>query len=136
VYTYLRQGPRLRLTTGRNRQILGGGHADRNTYVVVNAVNAGNRPTTIQVVGIRAFDTWWRRFRRKASMTAVVHVGAPGNTVPHVLEPGHSFMGLALQTSGLVTLSREKLTYMLVSHSMGKRDVLVRLSPLMTVCIG
>lgn len=130
VYTYFRDGPRLRLTAGGNREIMGGGRADPNTYFVVNAVNVGNRATTIQVVGMRVFDSWWQRFRRRASKTYVINVAAPGNTVPHILEPGHAFMGLGMQTPELVKLTREKLAYMLVSHSMGKRDVLVRLKPI------
>jgi hypothetical protein len=130
VYTYFRDGPRLRLTTGGNRELVGGGHVDPNTYIVVNAVNVGNRATTIQAVGMCVYDNWWRRFRRKASRAYIINVAAPGNVVPHVLEPGHSFMGLGRQTPEVVKLSREKLTYLLVSHSVGKRDLLVRLQPI------
>lgn len=130
VYTYFRDGPRLRLTAGSNRKISGAGYIDPKTYVVVNAVNVGNRATTIQVVGMHAYDNWLARMKRKASKTYIINVAPPGNTVPHVLEPGHSFMGLGTQTAEVVKLSREKLAYMLVSHSVGKRDLLVRLKPI------
>ena len=130
VYTYVRDGPRLKATAGSNRRIVDGGGLDSKTYIVVNVVNVGNRATTIQVFGLYVYENWWKRFRRKSSTALVIIPATSGNTVPHVLEPGHTFMGLATQTDEIVKLSREKLTYLLVAHSMGKREVLVRLRPI------
>lgn len=130
IYAYFRDGPRLRLMTEGNRIIARVGYTDPTNYIVINAVNVGNRTTIIQVVGMRVYDNWWLRFRRKSSKTLVFNVATAGNSVPHILEPGHTFMGLLTQAPELVRLSREKLAYMLVSHSVGKRDLLVRLKPI------
>jgi hypothetical protein len=100
---------------------------DDNDYIVVNARNTGNRPTTIQGVGMQAFANHWKRFRRKSEMSWVINTTPPGNVVPHVLEPGRNFMALELQSDEVKKHSREKLMYMMVWHSMGKREILVRL---------
>jgi hypothetical protein len=133
VYTYFRDGPRLRLTTGGNRVIVNAAGMQPSSYIVVNAVNVGNRATIIQAVGMRVFDNRWQWLRRRGGTTYIFNVATAGNAVPHVLEPGHPFMGLVLQTPEWVKLSREKFTYMIVSHSVGKRDLLVRLKPIQDV---
>lgn len=130
VYTYFRDGPRLRLTAGGNRRIVRGDGVDPNTYIVVNAVNVGNRTTVIQAIGMVVFDNCWQRLRCKRSKTFIIHPATAGNSVPHALQPGHTFMGLATQTPEIVAQSRTKLTYMLVAHSVGRRDLLVRLRPI------
>jgi hypothetical protein len=120
VYTRLSDGPRLRVTCNPNMRIAGGSIRDDNDYVVVNATNIGNRPTTIQGVGMHAFASRWKRFRRQPEYSWVINTAPPGNMVPHVLEPGHNFMTLGLQSDEVRKLW----------HSMGKREILVRLRPI------
>jgi hypothetical protein len=130
VYARMSEGPRLKVTCNPNMRMGGGSIQDDNDYIVVNATNTGNRSTTIQGVGMHAFANRWKRFRRKPEMSWVVNTSPPGNVVPHVLEPGHNFMTLALQNEEVRKTSREKLMYMTVWHSMGKREILVRLRPI------
>src|SRR5713101_1444928 len=79
VYTYFRDGARLRLTTGGNRVLAGEGYDISKNFIVVNAVNVGNRATTIQVIGMYAYDNWWKRFRRRSTNAYVIKVASPGN---------------------------------------------------------
>ena len=131
VYIHFRSGPRLRVSVGANRKLVGHGHVDPKTYIVVNATNVGTADTTIEGVGMYAYENQWKRFRRQQSQSFyIVMTSAPGNVVPHVLEPGKKFMGLANQTEDVVKLSHEKLVYIGVSHSMAKKDILVRLEPI------
>src|SRR5713226_8779851 len=76
VYAYFRDGPRLRLTAGGNREIGGGGYVDPNTYFVVNVVNVGNRATTIQAVGMCVFDNWLGSWPRQAPLFAATAASA------------------------------------------------------------
>jgi hypothetical protein len=127
VYARFSDGPRLKVTCNPNMKTLGTGLDEKTKYIVVNATNIGNRATTIQNVGGYTYKNWWQRFRRRADKAWIVNTALPGNVCPHVLEPGHRFMTFALQGEEIVKASREKLAYMCVAHSMGKRDVLVRL---------
>jgi len=132
VYVRFTDGPRLRVKVRGNQILAGGGHIDPKTYISVSAANVGNRATTIEVVGVYTYSNWWKRFRRKHdSLAYIVNIsGPPGHSIPHLLEPGRTFMGLAIQTEDMAKLSRDKLTYFTISHSMAKRDRLVRLRPI------
>jgi hypothetical protein len=127
VYTYFRDGPHLRLTAGGNQIIAG--TTGPTIFIGVSAVNIGNRTTIIQSVGMRVYDNWWQWFRRRGSKDIFFGI-ARGNSVPPVLEPDHTFLGFVVQTPKLAKRSREKRAYMLVSHSVGKRPLPVRLKPI------
>jgi len=136
VYTYFRDGPRLRLTAGGNQIIAAvPGYTGPTIFIGVSAVNVGNRTTVIQAVGMRVYDNWWQWFRRKASKDLFFRIEG-GNLVPHVLEPGHTFRGFVAQTPKLAKQSREKRAYMLVQHSVGKHSLQVRLKPIRDVKVS
>jgi len=131
VITYLRDGARLRVTAHPNMKLMGSGVVDNNMYITVNVANVGNRATTIQTLGMYTFKSRWHRWRRKHENLAwVINCSPPGNTCPHVLDPGHKFMGLALQSEDVEKRTRDKLTYIAIGHSMGKQEVLVRVQPI------
>ena len=48
----------------------------------------------------------------------------------HVLEPVHRFMTLAPRNEEIIKATNEKLVYVAIGHSVGKREVLVRLRPI------
>lgn len=126
VFTYLRDGPRLKVSVGTNMKIAGGGRIDPKTYVSFNVTNIGKGDTTVTSVGYYVFDTPWKKFRRKSSAAFIVVTGPPGHSVPHVLEPGKTFMALCDQTEELVGYTKGRRLYGVISHSMG-REYLVRL---------
>jgi hypothetical protein len=132
IYVRFSDGPRLRGTARGNMKLAGSGQIDPKTYIVINVANIGNRASTIQVVGVYTCASWLRRLRGKHDDTAYVinTAGHLGHAVPHVLEPGHTFMGVGAQTPDIVKLTRERLTYITVSHSMSRRGLLVRLRPI------
>jgi hypothetical protein len=131
IYTYLREGPRLRFAVGGNRQFVGQGNIDHQTYIMYSVVNAGTAATTLTGIGLYVYDNRWRRFRRKSAVAYVATMAsASPHNFPHILEPGHAFTGLSFQTPEIVKLAREKLVYVTLSHTMAKREIFVRLGPI------
>jgi hypothetical protein len=119
------EGVKLAVTIMANAKLLGGGRVDPNTYLSATVTNRGSAPTTIthmllynyrnrlaQHVPDRAFWlinrlarhmpdrlTWW--IKKLRPETAVVNsIGAPG-PIPFVLQPGHTWVGMAIYTPDL-----------------------------------
>ncbi len=111
-------------------KIMSGAVRDDQTYIAINATNVGNRATTILTVGMYRFDNWWKRLLRRSKYAWIINTAPPGNVTPHVLEPGHWFMTLGLQDEEIIKATNEKLVYVAIGHSMGKREVLVRVRPI------
>ena len=109
---------------------MGGPVRDDQSFIAINATNVGNRATTILTVGMYQYDNWWKRLRRRSTKAWVVNTAPPGNVPPHVVEPGHRFLTFAIQSEEFVKLSKEKLMYVAIGDSMAKREVLVRLRPI------
>ena len=121
VYARFNDGPRLRATAHPNMKIMGGAVRDSQTYIAINAMNIGNRATTIVTVGMYQFDSRWKRLRRRSKRAWIINTVPPGNVTPHVLEPGHRFMTLAPQNEEIIKATNEKLVYVAIGESMGKR---------------
>jgi hypothetical protein len=130
VYTYLRDGPRLRISVGGNRRLVGEGYLDPKTYLMYEVVNTGTATTTINGLGLFVYDNWWQKFRQKSAAAYVITL-APASTqnLPFVLEPGHRFMGVSFQTPEIVKHTREQIVYVTVWHTMAKRPILMRVAP-------
>ena len=107
VYARFNDGPRLRATAHPNMMIVGGPLKETRTYIAINATNVGNRATTILTVGMYQYDSWRKRLGRRSDYAWIINTAPPGNVTPHVLEPGHRFMTLAIQTNEIVKASKK-----------------------------
>ena len=94
IRRWVESGPRLHLTTSPNMQILPS--IDEKSYVMVFVSNRGSVATTITNLGLRRYDNWWEKFRKKPSEDLIItHPTIPGTDVGklrHVLKPGSIWM--------------------------------------------
>lgn len=130
IVKWLRSGVRLRGYAQANMITVGMGYLDGKTYVNVNVDNVGDRPTTIQVVGLHGYASIWDQIRKKRNRNAVFNSGFQENyPIPYRLDVGGNFRASVLQDEDLEEWSREQRLYAEVAHSAG-RSLILRVSPI------
>ncbi len=109
VRRWFDEGVRLSVSVMVDAQFIGGPKKDDNTYIAVTVTNRGSSPTTITHLVLCNYPSrlahqlpahLHRYFKRLRPQTFVVmHQG--NMPLPHVLEPGRNWHGLALHTPDL-----------------------------------
>jgi hypothetical protein len=130
IYKWRQGGARIRLTVSPNMQHMGviANWIDPNqTLVAVEAVNVGNKKTTVTHLFASYFPNRWARIRRKSTRTLFVGLPDGNQPLPFELDPGARWIGAMLQNQELEELSRSGLLYVGIHHSMATGGVLVRL---------
>jgi hypothetical protein len=62
IFTWLRNGPRLRIRAFPNEVLLGRAHApDDRLHIVLNVVNVGNAETTLTHMLLICYPSLWHR---------------------------------------------------------------------------
>ena len=95
VYKWKKAGANVSISVSPDMQLFQPGQGlEDKTYIVVEVVNNGDRPTTITHLFLKTFKNRFEYFRKKTSMNAVVP--DPGGTqgIPFVLEPGNRWNGM------------------------------------------
>lgn len=96
IRRWFETGPRLSVRARADMVLLDG---DRKTegLLVVDVVNRGDASTTLKTLALLKFPSRWDRWRMKPSHSFIIprpeFSGSP-LILPHVLQPGHSWMGL------------------------------------------
>ncbi len=101
IYKWRTSGPRLRLSIRPNQIVIGDSSREGKTYISIWVTNIGDRPTTLQSLGFHVFEKRFhrfRRFRRKAVMSAIFPNPNEQFPLPHKLEPGTQWLGLMPQS--------------------------------------
>jgi hypothetical protein len=135
VYKW-RQTERVRLV-GRimaDARLAGPGFSDTGErWISLTVDNRGHLTCTVTHFFVVSYANWFQDWRSRSVFNAIVNtVGTRGNNVPHLLEPGRSFVGMALQTSEIEQRSRDERLYIAIHHSRSDRMVRVRIRPLQT----
>jgi hypothetical protein len=102
-------------------------------YIRASVSNYATMPCMIQQTVILAYPNFLARWRGKSSFSAIVldpMTTLTGKRLPYKLEPGDEFSGLCEQTRELEELSRSKLLYVGVCHSLAQRPFLLRVPPI------
>ncbi|MGC2520201.1 MAG: hypothetical protein WA373_13980 [Burkholderiales bacterium] len=130
IYKWRQAGARIRLTVSPNMEHMGviPNWVDPNqTLVAVEAVNVGNKKTTITHMFACYFPSRWARLRRKSTRTLLVGLPSGNQPLPHELDPGARWIGAMVQNQELEELSRSGYLCVGIHHSMANRGLLVRL---------
>lgn len=70
---------------------------DEKKYIVVNVTNRGDTATTITHLVLLEYRSAWQRYRRKAEKTYVIVRPIAGKPLPHLLDVGTLWVGMAIQ---------------------------------------
>ena len=121
IFKWSTSGPKLRINVRPNMKTYGMPRMDGNTYVIVEAVNIGDRPTTIIVIGLRYYENWCQKLRKKPNKSFVSPNPVMTQELPHVLEPGKMWTGGLLQNEELEKMAREGILICEVYDSWHKK---------------
>lgn len=110
VRRWFDEGVKLSMSIMVAAKFFGGGLEDKHTYLAVHLTNRGSAATTIthfvlydypSKLAMRIPDWLGRWMKKQWPKTAVVNTGAPGDPLPYVLQPGHTWAGYARHTPDL-----------------------------------
>src|SRR5690606_24298726 len=85
--------------------------------VLADASNFGDRAVTITNLGLIHYKTIFHKVIRQPNMTAIVMRPSEAYPLPHRLEPGAKWIGLAEQTPELYKMARKGRLYIILYHS-------------------
>jgi len=126
-----RRQERLRLVGHASANVIVGPPFGANIfYISLQVDNRGHIPCQISSVIMWVYENRFDVLRKKTCAAFVVidtKTDWTGQKLPYRLGPGDTYRGLCEQTTELERLSREKLLYIGVAHSMAKRPFMVRL---------
>jgi hypothetical protein len=133
VYKW-RRTERVRLT-GRvmtDAMLVGPGFPNTGErWISLNVDNRGHLTCTVTHLFIAGYANWLQKIRRRSVFQGIINTnGTRGNSVPHLLEPGTSFIGLALQTTEIEERSRAELLYIGIHHSGSDKPLRIRVKPI------
>jgi hypothetical protein len=131
AYKWLDSGPKLLVTALTGMKMVGGTIEDsKKTFVMVTAVNRGDRPTTITNLGLLYY---------KSRVLSVIHKNKPlrafvipspsdSQVIPYKFDPGGQWVGLMPQDEEITQMIREGCLFAVVYHSHSGKGVRVRLT--------
>jgi hypothetical protein len=124
-------GPKLRLRVNCNMKTMNMPLYEGRTLIVADVVNCGDRSTTITHLGFRYYRNLWDRvvgalFRRilKQDRTEIVILDPnPSLSLPHELQPGKMWDGLADQEELLEGIGTNRYILCDIYHTHRKRPL-------------
>jgi hypothetical protein len=103
------------------------------SWIMLNIDNRGHIPCTVTHLYLISFKNLYEQMRERGHSHMLVNTdGSRGNSVPHFLEPGRSFMGLAMQTPDVENRSRTDRLHIAIVHSGADKPLLYRIRPIQT----
>lgn len=107
IFKWTASGPKIRMNVRSNRRLIGFPGREDEQLIMVEAVNIGDRPTTLTLVGLIHYDGWLDRIRKKPSVQYAVPNPTITQALPYVLEPGKMWTGGITQSEDVEELSSQ-----------------------------
>lgn len=112
VRRWFESGPRLKVTIMCPAVQFGGREKDKNEYLAVTVSNRGDVPTSVTHFTLHEYPSFLSRLRRRATWNAIVpSQGNPQAELPHHLEPGRYWIGMAKYEGKLKELAEKGTLY-------------------------
>lgn len=124
VWEYIKWRNRHSLKVICNANMIFLPSSDTRKYVAVNATNMGDTPTTITHLALYYWREGRSRFFKRERKSFIV----PTNQVPKVVSPGEQWMAQFEQTPEIEKMAKEGSLYVVVIHSLGKKEILSRIT--------
>jgi hypothetical protein len=129
------EGVKLSMSIMADAVVVGGGREDRNTYLSAAVTNRGSAPTTITHMVLYNYRSRLARYipsrltrwmkKQRPETFVVTSIGAPG-PLPYVLQPGHTWVGMATHTSALEQMIEAGRLYVGIIGSHSDRTLFKR----------
>jgi hypothetical protein len=129
AYKWLDAGPKIKVSASTGMQIVGGLQEDTQIYVMVTAVNLGDRATTLTNLGFTYYANWWRaKFGGKPDKAFIITTPSQSQVIPYRLEAGGQWIGIAHQDDEVATMIRSGHLFVVLYHSHAGQGVRKRVS--------
>jgi hypothetical protein len=118
VLKWKTEGPKIRISANANIKVLGDELLEGKTFISIDIRNIGGGASTILKIGFVHFKN--RRMKllgRRSDPFYWVVKPRSQHTLPHFLESGKVWDGLANQNEDLMNLSKKCLVYLAVQFS-------------------
>ncbi len=130
IFKWLHAGPRLRVRTSTNMQMVNdAGTTDPEKYISFSAVNVGDAPTTVTHLFLTFYASRKHRILRRPSAEMIVPSPRHAQPLPKFLPIGETWGGLIRQTPELEKMLDEGLLYCGVRDESTGRSTSSRIVP-------
>jgi hypothetical protein len=104
-------------------QLFGTGQQDDSEYLAARVTNRGDRPTTITNYGLHQYKSPFHRWLNRSSKSAIVPRPElfGGYPLPHVLQPGTEWSGMAKYDAGLIEWAKSGDLFVAIYSSHSRR---------------
>ncbi|MDP1637244.1 MAG: hypothetical protein Q8K74_00265 [Candidatus Nitrotoga sp.] len=124
IYKWRTTGPNLQMRLMTGMETYNIPEYEGMTLIVAVVTNRGDRPTTINILGLAYYNAWWKAIlRKKASASAFIATPSTTQRVPFELKSGIEWSGMIEQSKELETWAREGYLYVTVYHSHDKKPM-------------
>jgi hypothetical protein len=110
-------GPRLHVVAQPGMITLNIPDRDGKTFVVLSVSNYGERPTTINNLGLIHYRSWVHKLLGRPSITAIVNRPSDTHPIPYLIEPGTEWKGFLEQTPEIIEMGKSGRLYLILYHS-------------------
>ena len=112
IFKWFRAGPRLRVRTSTNMQLVNeAGTTGPEKYISISAVNIGDAPTTVTHLFLTYYASRTRRWLRRPTTEMIVPQPRLAQPLPKFLPVGETWGGVIRQTPELEKMLDEGLLY-------------------------
>jgi len=132
IYKWRQSGARIRLMVSGDMEAYGHLAAllsPDQTLIVVEAVNVGNKKTTLTHLFASYYKNWWQRLLRRKAQTFVITPDPKlAQALPFELDPGARWLGATYQNQEIEEMSRNGHLLVGMFHSVSETPIFRRLN--------
>lgn len=128
IYKWTKSGPNVIISARPDMKTSVGApqNLSGKKYIVVEAINKGNKKTTIILLVCYHYSSITTRILKKPSAIIVVPDTGLAQRLPYVLEPGERWQGIIDQSKDLEKMAGQGYLYCGIIHALKRRPVLQR----------
>ena len=128
IYKWKHSGPKLKVSVSPGMALyLPGRPETSDRFLLVRVVNIGHSKTTLNTLSFLHSDFPLRKSKKKPVNQFVVTRPDPGK-LPHVLEPGEEWVGMAKQDDKMNSMMKKGYLYCRVYHSLSDQPAVARVT--------
>lgn len=123
IYKWKTSGPRVRFVVTPGMIVVGDPTRAGQTFIMAEASNIGDRPTTITNVVLQHYKTRFDMFRHEPTTSMLVTQPSISQPLPFVLQPGSVWRGTFPQTKEIEDLGKDGYLVCGLCHSHSDKEI-------------
>ena len=129
-YKWKTSGPKLAVSIAPGMKMVGAKprsvtRNDDETFVVIRVRNTGTATTTLTMIGLSTYESWWSRRRLRRTDCVVCPIPQTTQQLPYKLGVGEEWGGALIQNGTFEKMRETGNLWCEVCHSWSQRPVLI-----------